>query len=86
MDDFYKNKSCRGLCSQADELGMCMGVCSSDFENATQVYFKKKIEFIQAGKQWVDIEDFEVVRKPKLDVKPNIPAEIIEHRPLFGRK
>lgn len=75
MDEFYKVKCCRGLCLQVDSLGMCLGVCSTDFENATQVYFKNKSEFLRAGKPWVDIEDFELTRKPTVEVALDVPID-----------
>lgn len=77
MDEVYKIKACRGLCQQVDDLGMCMGLCSTDFTYARGAYFKHKERFLAAGKPWEEIEDFERPPQPKPAPSPEqrIPVQ-----------
>lgn len=65
MNDVYSVKACRGLCQQVDDIGMCMGLCSTDFNYARSAYFKYKENFQAAGKPWEEIEDFERPPQPQ---------------------
>lgn len=75
MDDVYKVKACRGLCQQVDDIGMCIGLCSTDFSYARTAYFKHKENFLAAGKPWEEIEDFERPPQPKPVPEQRIPVQ-----------
>tara|TARA_Y100001956_G_scaffold31187_1_gene30632 strand:+ start:6664 stop:6939 length:276 start_codon:yes stop_codon:yes gene_type:complete len=75
MDDVYKVKACRGLCQQVDDIGMCIGLCSTDFSYARTAYFKHKENFLAAGKPWEEIEDFERPPQPKPAPEQRIPVQ-----------
>ncbi len=76
MDDVYKVKACRGLCQQIDDIGLCVGLCSTDFTYARSAYFKHKENFIAAGKPWEEIEDFERPPQPKPHLAPSLEQRI----------
>lgn len=46
MDDylvsFYQNRHCKGLCTQADKTGMCMGICTVSDDFALECYVRFK--------------------------------------------
>lgn len=73
MDEMYANKTCKGLCTKLDDLGMCMGLCSTDTPYVQGVYDKHKAHAIKTGKPWEPIADFE--KKPKNDVTPTSKNE-----------
>ena len=75
MDDVYKVKACRGLCQQVDDIGMCIGLCSTDFSYARTAYFKHKENFLAAGKPWEEIEDCERPPQPKPAPEQRIPVQ-----------
>lgn len=71
MDDIYEKKICKGMCLQADDLGLCMGICGTDNTYAQAVYDKFKSRAVSQGKPWEPIADFEQ-KQPKPE--QNIPV------------
>lgn len=59
MDDIYEKKICKGMCLQADSLGLCMGICGTDNAYAQQAYDKFKERANSQGKPWTPIIHFE---------------------------
>jgi hypothetical protein len=81
MNDVYSVKACRGLCQQVDDIGMCVGLCSTDFNYARSAYFKYKENFLAAGKPWEEIEDFERPPQPQQKQAP-APEQVIPVKEL----
>jgi hypothetical protein len=73
MDTMYKNKTCKGLCTKLDDIGMCMGLCSTDTAYVQKVYDKNKAHAIRNNLPWDEMEEFE---KPVLKV-PSLEAEVV---------
>jgi len=64
----YGNKFCKGLCQQADDIGMCMGICSTSEEHAQSCYDAFKSVRESRGESYIPIEYFEAKKQPTVDI------------------
>lgn len=55
----YSKRVCKGLCQQADSLGLCMGICATTPDHAQQCYDNFKVYCQRQGVPYEPIPDFE---------------------------
>ena len=80
MDESYSKKVCKGLCTKLDDIGMCMGLCSTDHTYVKGIYDKHKANALKTGQPWEPIEAFEV-DEPKVEQAPATNAKPINEQP-----
>ncbi len=57
----YSKRNCKGLCLQIDNIGMCVGFCSTSIEFVNKRYHHFKKEALKRDGEWEPIEYFEEI-------------------------
>jgi hypothetical protein len=78
IDEDYKLKACQGLCTVLDDIGMCMGMCSTDHSHVQKIYDRNKSAALAKGDTWILFPAFEPkpVIKLEMTVEQPEPNEV----------